>query len=553
MKRRNFLKIIPPATITPFMVNGHSMTPFAHRGLAGLLSDCEDVEGRTLVLIQLKGGNDGLNMIIPVAQYDQYVALRPDIAVPESGSAGYIMLDTTLKNSKQVGLHPAMVEIKEMYDEGWVNIIQGVGYEQPNQSHFKSTDLWMSGGDGTYANNNIPSGWMGRSLQALFPDVLGAPTTLMPDPLGIQVGDAAPSLGFHTETEHQNVINLSGQDVSGFYSLISTIGGAPPVNIPDFEHGEEIEYIMSVENSVNLYAQRISAVFNAGTNMGTYPNNTFANQLKTVARLIRGGSKTKIFLCQLGGFDTHDSQVGATPFDGSYGPLMQTLSQAVKAFFDDLDAMGLAKQVLACTFSEFGRCAKQNGSTGTDHGTLAPMLIFGKSINAGVTGTNVNLSNLTSDNQLQGLQNDYRQVFSTLLQDWLGANDYVMQETLFDGYMKLPFIESQFVVGPGCYYGGSVIVNGVNDPNAQQRKLALFPNPARISVEVSVAAQSDFKARLSLHSMTGHVIYSGKTPVQKGDNFFHLDVADTPAGTYFVRLENLETGMAEVAKLQVVK
>ena len=169
------------------------------------------------------------------------------------------------------------------------------------------------------------------------------------------------------------------------------------------------------------------------------------------------------------------------------------------------------------------------------------------------TGTNVNLSNLTNDNQLQGLQSDYRQVFSTLLQDWLGANDYVMQETLFGGYMKLPFIDSQYVVDPGCYYGGTTFVNGANDPSAQQRKLTLFPNPARFGVEVAFVAETNFQARLTLHSMTGQIIYSGKAPVQKGDNFFHLDVVDTPAGTYFVRLENLETGRAEVAKLNVVK
>ena len=553
MKRRNFLKLLPPATITPFVVNGHQMSPFANSKLAGFLSSCEDVEGRTLVLIQMKGGNDGLNMIIPVNQYDDYIALRPGIAIPETGADGYILLEENVKSNKKVGLNPAMTAIKDLYDKGWVNIIQGVSYEQPNQSHFKSTDLWMTGGDGTSENFNIPSGWMGRSLQALFPDVLGAPTEVMPDPLGIQVGDSNPALGFHTETEHQNVINLSGQDVSGFFSLISTIGGAPPVAIPEFEHGEEIEYIISVEQSLNLYAQRITQVFNAGTNAITYPANTFANQLKTVARMIRGGSKTKIFLCQLGGFDTHDTQVGTTALDGPHANLMRTLSEGVKAFFDDLEAMGIADQVAACTFSEFGRCAKENGSFGTDHGTLAPMLIFGKGVNAGVTGINVDLSNLTNDNQLQGMQHDYRQVFTTLLQDWLGANDYVLQQTLFDGYMKLPLINNQFLVDVGCYYGGSEFVNGVLDPAAAQRKLYLFPNPARHGVEVSFTAGASYQARLSMHSMGGQLIYNAKTPVQQGENLFYLDVTNSPAGIYFVRLENLETGLAEVAKLTVVK
>jgi uncharacterized protein (DUF1501 family) len=120
---------------------------------------------------------------------------------------------------------------------------------------------------------------------------------------------------------------------------------------------------------------------------------------------------------------------------------MQTLSDAVKTFFDDLQLMGLGDQVVACTFSEFGRCAKENGSFGTDHGTLAPMMVFGKNVKAGVSGTNPNLDNLTSDNQLKDMQFDYRQVFGTLLQDWLGANPYVMEEAMFDGYSKMKLID----------------------------------------------------------------------------------------------------------------
>lgn len=549
MKRRNFLKIFPPAVVTPFVVNGHSMTPFANSNMARLLTTCEGVEGRTLVLIQLKGGNDGINTIIPIPQYDVYANLRANIKIPDSGTGAYIPLDNTLENDRQVGLHPNLTEVKEMYDDGWVNIVQAVGYEQPNQSHFKSTDLWLSGGDGTPENFNIPSGWIGRSLQAMFPQVLGAPTSAMPDPLGIQVGDPSPSLGFHTETEHQNAINLSGQDVSGFYSLVQTIGGLPPVNIPDFEHGEEIEFIMNVERSVNLYAQRISEVFNAGTNMGTYPDTSLANQLKTVARLIRGGSKTKVFMCQLGGFDTHDLQVDGTVLEGDHANLMSQFSQAVKAFFDDLEAMNIAEQVVACTFSEFGRCAKENGSNGTDHGTLAPMLIFGKGINPGVTGTNVNLSNLTPDGQVQNMQHDYRQVFTTLLQDWLGADNTVLEAAMFDSYMKLPLLSGNYVVNPDCYLN----TVGTFSPTNGSAPLSVFPNPARISTEVTFIATHPMAARLTVHSMSGQVTYAGNVKVQPGENFFYLDVMDMPVGNYVVRVEDRESGLAQVCKLVVVK
>ena len=553
MKRRNFLKIFPAATVTPFVVNGHALRPFANSKMARLLSSCDGVEDRVLVLIQLKGGNDGLNTIIPINQYDTYANLRPSIGIPESA---FINLDSTLGNDDQVGIHPSLLKIKELYEKGWATVVQGVGYESMNQSHFKGTDLWMSGGDGTIANNNIRSGWMGRALQAFYPDVVGVPTSTMPDPLGIQIGDPTTALGFHTETEHQNVINLSGQDAAGFYSLIQTIGGAPILNVPDSEHGEELEFIMGVEKSTSLYAQRISQVFNAGSNyLTTYTTTNisrFAPQLQTVARLIKGGCKTKIYLCQLGGFDTHNAQVdGGNPTSGDHANLLLDLAESVKNFMDDLEGLGLADQVTACTFSEFGRCAKENGSDGSDHGTLAPMLIFGKNIAAGVRGTNVNLSNLTNDNQLQGAQFDYRQVFTTLLQDWLGASEDVLTETMFEGYSKMPLVDTAAIVGSDCYLPMTV---GTKDNYLTEKPLSIFPNPASIQAEVSFSnLGSAFEARLTLHSLGGSLVSASNVKVEQDFNVYFLDVSSLPPATYFVRLENNLTGRAHVAKLNVVR
>lgn len=553
MKRRNFLKIFPAATVTPFVVNGHALRPFANNQMARLLNSCEGVEDRVLVLIQLKGGNDGLNNIIPIDQYDTYANLRPSIGIPEDQ---VINLDGTLPNADQVGIHPSLLKFKELYDKGWATVVQGVGYESMNQSHFKGTDLWLSGGDGTLANNNLKSGWMGRALQAFYPEVEGVPTSSMPDPLGIQVGDPTTSLGFHTETEHQNVINLSGQDAAGFYSLIQTIGGAPIANVPDSEHGDELAYIMGVEQSTSLYAQRITQVFNAGSNfLSSYPTTNasrLAPQLQTVARLIKGGCKTKIYLCQLGGFDTHNAQVnGGNPTVGDHANLLLDLAESIKAFMDDLDGLGLAEQVTACTFSEFGRCAKENGSDGTDHGTLAPMYVFGKNIAAGVRGTNVNLSNLTNDNQLQGAQFDYRQVFTTLLQDWLGASENVLTETMFDGYSKIALVDSAAIVNPDCYLPMMV---GTQDNYLTQKPLTIFPNPTSIQAEIGFAnSGAAFDARLTLHSLGGAMVSATTVRVEQDANVFFLDVSPLPPATYFLRLENQGTGRAQVAKLMVVR
>ncbi|MBU6340750.1 MAG: DUF1501 domain-containing protein [Bacteroidetes bacterium] len=550
MKRRNFLKLFPTAGAGAFAVNGFPMRPFANQHLAQILSDCNGVEDRVLVLIQLKGGNDGINTIIPIPYYDTYANLRPIIKVPETGPEKYINLDNSLPNKDRVGLHPVMNGLKYLYDKGWMNVVQGVGYENLNQSHFKGTDLWMSGGDGTPDRFNIRSGWMGRALNAFFPNVKGEPIPDMQYPLGIQIGDPNPALGFHTETEHQNAINLYGQDPEGFYSLVQTIGGEPIKNVPNSEYGDELRYIMGVEKAVDAYSYYITQAFEAGSNAITaYPQTTLAHQLKTVARLIKGGCKTKIYLCNMGGFDTHGNQLPpeGTILDGGHASLLRNLSDAVRTFFDDLQGLNLADQVMACTFSEFGRCARENGSAGTDHGTLAPMFIFGKGARGGVNGTNVNLDNLTNDNQLQGQQFDYRQVFTTLLQDWLGAANNILEATMFEGYAKIPLINSQFLVSPDCYLDGTL--TDVFDPVSSADRMQIYPNPASARIEISFNSPSAVDGLLTLHSLGGSLLQINNIRMQAGPNFYYFDVRAYPPGNYFVRIEDKQSGQAKVSKL----
>jgi uncharacterized protein (DUF1501 family) len=554
MNRRNFLKLgAPMAAATPLVLNGMSLRTFKSRRLAGILQDCEGISERVLILIQLKGGNDGLNAVIPIDQYDTYANLRPTIAVAETGANKYITLDTTLPGNKQVGLHPAMTGFKELYDQGRLAVVQGVGYESINQSHFKGTDLWLTGGDGTPDNYNIKSGWMGRALQGFFPNVEGVPTAEMPDPLGIQIGNAAPSLGFHTETEHQNLINLSGQDPAGFFSLISTIGGQPLVNIPASEYGDEIAFIMNVERSVSAYAQRITQVFNAGANSATvYPQSNLAAQLKTVARMIAGGCKTKMYLCELGGFDTHDQQVVAgDPSQGDHPALLADLSNSVQAFMDDLVALNLKDRVVGVTFSEFGRCAKENGGSGTDHGTLSPMFLFGDNIKAGVAGNNVNLSNLTVDNQLQGTQHDYRQVFATVLQDWLGADGSVLEDTMFETYPKIGLIDTAAVVDPGCYL--PMQSSALNDVFSEKQALRIFPNPAVYHAEIRYTGNVHADAAVHVFDAHGRRVRQLYMALAPGESGQFIPVSDLSSGVYQVVLDAPEAGLLVKGKLVVAR
>lgn len=443
MKRRKFLQL-SAASSASLMLNKTPLSAFTPMGLLNF--DCNTINDRCIVLIQLAGGNDGLNTVIPWDQYDDYMAVRPTIGLPNSGAHSIIQLDSTLPNYKQVGLHPIMTGLKSLYDDGMLNVVQGVGYPQANRSHFKSTDIWLRGEDGTVGQSGNDTGWLARFIENQYNQ------NNFLDPLGIQLGNHKPSVGFHTQAQHASSINLSGQNLSGYYTFISQIGAASISNVPNSDYGDNLNAIMQVETDINTYAARITNVFNNGNNSGAnYPNTHLANQLKTIARLLDGGSKTKVFLTRFSGFDTHNAQVQTgSPYIGKHTNLLQQLSEGIKAFQTDLENLGLADRVLTTTFSEFGRKATENGNAGTDHGEIAPLFVVGKHANAGVTGLNVNLSNL-SNGQMQDVQHDYRQVFATMLQDWMGVSTNTLSNIGFSGLSKLPLIDGLHVVAPPCY------------------------------------------------------------------------------------------------------
>lgn len=439
--------------LSPLMLNGFSTRAFA---TPKMMSMCDGISDRVLVVIQLAGANDGINMLLPINQYSDLQTYRSNIIVPETGTGGYLTLDSSLPDSQQLGLHPSMTAFKDLYDAGKANIIQAVGYENQNRSHFKATDLWLTGGDGTPENNNIDTGWMGRYLDYTFPGIAGNPSEIMLDPLGIELGDGETSIGFSSTNINSPAINLAQQNASELYDLVSSVGILPPFNIPDSDYGDELEFLLNVQNNTSVYAQRISEVFDAGSNAVTYPEFNLAYQLQTVARLISGGCKTKIFLVNLGGFDTHAGQV--VPGDthtGTHANLLEELAESVKAFQDDLAALGIEDRVLSFTFSEFGRKVVENGSLGTDHGTLVPMLMFGSAIESGVFGTNPNINNIDSLGAIDQSERqfDYRQLYTTVLQDWLGASDSAVAATMFDDYLtqKIAVVNSANVVSSECY------------------------------------------------------------------------------------------------------
>jgi uncharacterized protein (DUF1501 family) len=528
MKRRKFIRLSATASVlglTPIDIRA------ALRPLLPLV-ECPDLSNRKLVLINLSGGNDGLNTLIPLNQYDLYSNLRPTLRIRESGLNPYISLDSSLPQNQQVGLHPALTGFKSLYDQGWMRVLQSVGYPAQNKSHFKSTDLYFTGNDGNGLQNGYNSGWIGRFMEQYYDDLLGENY-----PLAVEIGSTKTSLGFHGEHQHGMALNITGQDPAGFYSVLTGLGGVPPQHIPDSHYGTELDYIIRTDALSNLYAQSVSGAFNNGTNAVTYPESDIANQLKTVARLMSGNLPTKVYMVRLDGFDTHNAQAedAGSPV-GRHHTLLERLSGAVQAFFQDIHQQNFSEDVVGVTFSEFGRKAKENGNLGTDHGEIAPMFVFGLPVEGGVTGVNPDLTEATDQNnyQIKTVQHDYRQTFGTLLEDFLGADSGIIDSTFFNHSANESFsvnkidrlIKELYSVATGCQESVTPL-----DGFTWQ----VFPNP--FSRQITVASADDLgEVTCEVYSITGALVHKSVESATGGR--FDLNLGQLSPGAYMITLQN---------------
>jgi len=527
MKRRKFLQLSALSSASTLLLNGHRIKAFSN---TTLLNDIpvEVIDGRSLVLVQMSGGNDGLNTVIPINQYDTYANLRPTIKIKESGDNAGIPLDTTLPLEDQVLLHPSLTAFKSLYDAGKLNIVHGVGYPIVNKSHFAARALMFKGGDGTIENINKPNGWMARFLHA------GYDPQDYQDPLGIQLGSKKPSVGFHSEHEHKVDVNLSGQDISGYYNVISNIGNPIPTEISGSEYADNIDFISKIETSANDYSQRISKVFDAGSNSVIYPQYDLADQLKTVARMIKGGSKTKIFLVLIDGFDNHSGQVGSASNShlGKHADLLQEVGDSIEAFQNDMESLGIAEKVVTATFTEFGRKPRENGNLGTDHGNLGPMFVIGKHVNGGVSGTNMDLTNVVKHYDEAMMQYDYRQVFSTLISDFLGASPSVVEGTefkAFDGDEKINLIGTAHKANSE---------NNLSIPFFSNEKVSVYPNPVVDSCTIKFYSKEMYRGYVVLYNLQGEVAFQLQQDFYHGMNVVKVTINHLMEGMYVLVIKD---------------
>ncbi len=373
-----------------------------------------------LVVLQLAGGNDGLNTVIPFAD-DEYHRARPALG---------LKADEVLKLDDRFGLHPALAGFKTLFDEGQLGIVQAVGYPNPNRSHFRSTDIWMTATDSDRFSN---LGWLGRyfdhACAGADPTVGIAIRRQLPlafaakKPTGVALenpeayrfadrdqpeADEMAGSGKFYRQMNEAFDDTALEDAANSGSTIDLADGtAAPAT------GSPLDFLERTSLDAQVSSDQIRSVTARVRNQVTYPSSKLANDLKLVARLIAGGLSTRVYYVSQGGYDTHTNQAA------THRRLLGELGEAVASFMADLAALKQNERVLLLTFSEFGRRVAENGSGGTDHGAAAPLFVVGSKIKAGLHGPSPSLAPSALLNGDIRFQTDFRSVYTGVLSDWL--------------------------------------------------------------------------------------------------------------------------------------
>jgi uncharacterized protein (DUF1501 family) len=379
------------------------------------LSDLARAQGtsrRNLVVLYLSGGNDALSMVIPYNDA-QYYARRPVLGIP----AANVLQIGSDRAGNALGLNPRLTGLKTIFDAGRLALIQRTGYENSSRSHFQGTDIWSTAS----VNNTQGAGWLGRYLDTLpspvdplvgWSTVRDVPHLLQANKVGVA---AIPSVTGYTFSTPN-----TGSEVTFARQTAVRIASHVPVDMPHlaFVNGTAQQAFATLDRVVAVGAYRPAV---------TYPNNGFGQALQAVAGAMATGIGTRVFFVQTGGFDTHAGQ-NTNQANGAYTQLMATLNDGLFAFYNDLTRQGLFNDTMVLQFSEFGRRINENASAGTDHGAASVMMVMGGAVRGGIYGTAPNLriagDNPTLENSGQDVkyETDFRSVYATVIDNWLGGN-----------------------------------------------------------------------------------------------------------------------------------
>ncbi len=512
--RRSFLTTLGitggvSLTLGSVPIAGDMLSP-----LQNMLLSCQS--DRSLVMIRLKGGNDGLNTIIPLPSYDFYRNVRPTLGFKENEL-------TNLTN--EVAIPNYMAEhINPMWQEGDFAVVNSVGYTDQNLSHFRSSDIWASSSD---PDENIDTGWLGRYFASANPDYLATPPEV---PLAIQIGGFSNLLFNGSFDQGRTNLAMSVTDPDQLYSIAQTGQLHDAVNKPDDCHyGDQVGYMRTVANNVFTYAGKIKEAYDRSESSASmdYQDDDLGKQLAVVARLLKGNLGTKVYMVSIGGFDTHAEQ------KEDHQRLMTSVAKNVKVFYEDLAASQLDKAVLSMTFSEFGRRIEENGSLGTDHGASAPVMFFGGELGSNhITGALPDIANPDVYGNLRN-EYDFRQLYATVLENWLGVDPMLVDDVIGGQFTRVEDL---------IYKCG---VNTSTEDILAQRIDHHVRYGQDGNIEIVYSLQGASKVKVDLFDIAGRFVTTLSTGNQsEGQHFVPMQgiSRQLPAAQYVYQIRTVEYG-----------
>ena len=487
------------------MMHGSPVTAFGHAPLLHSLS--KDNIDRTLILIQLNGGNDALNMVVPY-EIDEYYRLRPTISIPKN---------SVIQLENDHGLHPAMGSLSNVWNDGNLAAILNTGYDDSTRSHFAGTVNWATGSGEVIGGGetNFTSGIWGRYAA----DVINKLDAPLAHPMAVRIG--GPVSLFQSSMGN---LGVSLGD-SEFIEEIARRGlfDATDNRLDPHEYGVPVKYVRSVANAALSYVNSIQEAASRGTNLaGNYPNG-LGNNMAAAARLIRGGLGARVISVSIGGFDTHSNQ-GQT--EGRHAGLLQTIADSVSAFLTDMSVDGLDEKVMLMTFSEFGRTLGENGSNGTDHGKGGSLMVFGTGLKRGVYGQQSDLVSQIDRGGDPLASMDHRSVSATILQDFFGLPSDEVDSLMGASFPRLDLIENKVQVSNEVY--------GVPESFQLEQN---YPNPFNPSTTISYTMTHAGPVSLKVYDLNGRLVETLIDGHQAaGPHSVNFDAQNLPSGTYVYRL-----------------
>ena len=505
MDRREFIGLLATGFAGSTMLSSQS---FAASQPASVADD------RVIVFINLSGGCDGLNMITPLGQYDQLAQYRANVIVPKNR---LLTLDSNM------GMHPSMTQMHSLFQAGELAVVQGVSYPTPNMSHFRSKEIvWSGSSSGSF----FETGWMGRQLENEHPDFpTNYPSSTNPDPLvlSFQSNPTATAQGgngnFSTVTSDASKIADFQEDTYSQYGL------------SDGRYDDEMDFLRTQMELTVKYNQAVTDRYD----MGPVVEDTggMSKDFASIVRLLKAGSKTKMFIIDQPGYDTHGGQVieGDATL-GVHADLLGELSDNIGKFMDDLKTHGLQDRVVGLVSTEFGRRIMSNDSYGTDHGYGAPWLVFGSQVKGGVIGHSELIPDVVDDATNVEMQYDYRNIYQTLLRNWFEVPSPAVSASYENIYQEVPLFDSSM---------------SILKPNFED-EFNLKIDPTGTILRLESSRNQSGVVRVLDHR--GRLRYQTRVSLVQGVNTVQMKYRDLSAGRYVFQISTSEI---QFSKSQLIR